>query len=93
MFVVTVKFDIKPQEWEEFLPIILCNAKASLRENECYHFDVCINEEQKKIFLYEVYADQDAFDFHLKTDHFLSFDDQTIKMIDAKEISFYQQII
>ncbi len=93
MFVVAVKFIIKAQAWQTFLPMIQTNAEASLQEEECYQFDVCVNPEQQQVFLYEVYANQAAFDVHLATEHFLTFNQQTLDMIEAKEIETYQQVL
>ena len=30
--------------------------------------------DRRRVFLYEIYTDKAAFDAHLKTDHFLGFD-------------------
>ncbi|MCF7353164.1 putative quinol monooxygenase [Vibrio sp. CK2-1] len=93
MFVVTVTFDIRPQAWETFLPLMKTNAQASLDEDECYQFDVCIDQEKKRVFLYEVYATQAAFDFHLTTAHFLEFNQQTQEMIESKDIQIYHKVL
>ena len=76
MFVVTVTFVIKPENLDEFMPVMNRQAHNSLtREQGCLQFDVCRDQERpERIFLYELYTDRAAFDAHLQTEHFLDFD-------------------
>ena len=75
MFVVTVDFQIKQEHVAEFMKKMEKQAYNSLhREEGCLQFDICRNpEDERRIFLYEVYKDREAFALHLKTDHFLEF--------------------
>jgi quinol monooxygenase YgiN len=75
MFVVTVDFLIKQEHVVEFIEIMNKQADNSLHKEEgCLQFDVCQDpRDGRRIFLYEVYKDSDAFALHLKTDHFLAF--------------------
>lgn len=62
MYVVIVDFRIKPERLEEFMPLMLENARAS-RETEkgCRVFDVCADtKDRASVFLYEVYDDRAA---------------------------------
>ena len=76
MFVITVDFEIKNEYLDQFRSRVLQQAKNSLnKEEKCLIFDVCFDEKNKnKVFLYEIYQDKDAFDHHLKSDHYLNFD-------------------
>jgi quinol monooxygenase YgiN len=76
MFVVTVDFIIKPNCEAVFIEAMNKQAHNSVHKEEgCLQFDVCGDlEDPRKIFLYEVYRDAEAFDVHLKTQHFLDFD-------------------
>ena len=68
MYVVIVDFKIKPERLDEFMPLMLENARAS-RETEpgCRVFDVCVDPKDKtRIMLYEVYNDEAAFEEHQK---------------------------
>ena len=75
MFVVTVDFLIKAEHCTDFMAAMKTNASASLRnEDGCLQFDVCQDPvDRRRIFLYEVYGDAEAFEHHLRTDHFLEF--------------------
>ena len=76
MYSVTVHFEIEPQFVEEFRERMLQQAEDSLnKEVDCHIFDVCQDSEQSQLFfLYEIYTDADAFQRHLDSDHFTSFD-------------------
>jgi quinol monooxygenase YgiN len=76
MYVVTVEFDIAPEHRPAFLDAVKQQANDSLsREAACRHFDVCSieNGDDEIVFLYELYDDRAAFDLHLASEHFLSF--------------------
>lgn len=91
MFAVTVTFKIKPGNWERFLPLMRDNAQTSLREEPaCRHFDVCTDPERaQEVFLYELYDDATAFQDHLASDHFRSFDAAVADMIESKQVATY----
>lgn len=94
MFAVVVNFTLEPGTAPQFMPHMIENAAASLREEVgCHQFDVATDPERPEdVFLYELYEDADAFDVHLKTPHFSSFDAATRGMIAAKTVTTYSQV-
>ncbi|MBK9117251.1 MAG: antibiotic biosynthesis monooxygenase [Betaproteobacteria bacterium] len=93
MYVVTVEFEIEPQQWARFLPLVLDNAQRSLAgEPGCRQFDVCVDASRPGVaFLYELYDDRAAFDAHLASPHFKAFAAATEAMIDAKRVATWQR--
>ena len=89
MFVITVDFEIKSEFVNEFRNRVLQQAKDSLNnEKKCFTFDVCFDEKNtNKVFLYEIYQDKDAFDYHLKSDHYLSFDKDVKNWVTKKTVN------
>jgi autoinducer 2-degrading protein len=87
-YVVTVEFDIVPAEFAAFMPLMIENAAASLRdETGCRHFDVCRPRDvANRVFLYEIYDDEAAFQVHLQTTHFKSFAAATKDLITGRRI-------
>ncbi len=74
MLVVAVLYEIKPEYREAFRDAILKNAASSLRdEPECHRFDVSFSPDGLRCFLYELYTDEVAFDYHRRTKHFAEF--------------------
>ena len=88
MFVIIVDFLIKENEVENFKPLMLENARASLMDEPgCRQFDVCFDSEDfRKCFLYEVYDSKAAFDEHLLTVHFKTFDEAVGSMLENKQV-------
>jgi len=93
MFVVTVNFSIHPDSLSQFMALIKENAKQSIQlEKGCHVFDVCTSDEQAEIvFLYEVYENKEAFQTHLKSDHFIAFDKLASNMVASKSVSTYKK--
>lgn len=72
MIALVVSIVVRPGAREAFLEAIAAQAAASLElEEGCLRFDVCaVADDPARFFLYEVYADQQAFDEHRTTPHF-----------------------
>lgn len=88
MYVITVEFTIHLEHLAAFMTLMLENASLS-RETEpgCRRFDVCFDPQQpERVFLYEIYDDRAAFEAHLATAHFKSFDSAVKTMVAAKAI-------
>lgn len=91
MYIITVEFTIHPERMAAFMPLMVDNARAS-REQEpgCRQFDVCLDPAAPNlVYLYEVYDDRAAFDAHLATAHFRSFDAAVRDMVAAKTVRSY----
>ena len=94
MHVIVVKFTVRPERLDAFLPLMRENARRSLEEEPgCHQFDVAQHAERRnEIFLYELYDDAAAFDQHLHMPHFRAFDEQTQEMILDKQVTAYQRL-
>ena len=88
MYVITVDLEIDAAHLDAFLPLMVQNAAASVRDEPgCRQFDVCQDPDKPtRMFLYEVYDDRAAFDAHLATPHFIAFDEATTGMIISKTV-------
>lgn len=93
-FAVCVTFEIEPAEMAKFSALMSANAKTSFeKEPGCLQFDVCTDESRpNEVFLYELYKSADAFDLHLRSDHFREFDSATALMIIDKEVRTYRTV-
>jgi len=73
LLVVSAPLYVKPENVEEYLEAIVADAKASISEEPgCLRFDVFQNIDEKKkgeLYLYEVYTNPPAFDYHCDTPH------------------------
>jgi quinol monooxygenase YgiN len=87
-YVITVEFLIRPEAMPEFRKLVDENAIASCRDEPgCRRFDVLLPKgSSDRIFLYEIYDDRAAFEEHLKTPHFKSFDTASASLIVSKQV-------
>jgi quinol monooxygenase YgiN len=94
MYIVTVEFEVLPGRMTEFMEAVKAQARISLEEEPlCYRFDVCRpHGEENIVYLYEVYRDAAAFDAHLETRHFASFNTNTSEMINNKSVRTMDKI-
>ena len=87
-FAVIVAFDLLAGRRGAFLALALENAAASVGlEAGCLRFDVLEPEGSESIMLYEIYTDPAAFDAHLRSAHFQSFDDATRHLVARKTVT------
>ncbi len=94
MFVITVDFFIEPEHHEAFVAAVTANAQQSLAlEPGCHQFDVCVAaDDHCHVFLYEVYGREEDFDVHLKTAHFLAFNEATSSWVQRKGVIRHRRI-
>lgn len=77
MYVIVATIQIQPERREAFIVEMLADAQGSV-ENEpgCLRFDVIQDgEDANRIYLYEVYRDEAAFEAHGKAPHFIKWRD------------------
>lgn len=87
---VVVSFTLKPGAWDTFLALVKDNAAISVREEPgCFRFDVMTATDGDEVLLYEIYADAAAFERHLATAHFKTFDAATRDLVVAKTVKRY----
>lgn len=91
MYAVVVSFHIQADRVADFMPLMLANARQSrLDEPGCLQFDVCTDPDRPgQVFLYELYSDRAAFDAHLASAHFQTFDRAVAAMIASKTVATY----
>jgi len=94
MYAVTVSFAIVPGRMAKFLPLIRENAKTSLTlEPGCARFDVCTDPAMPHtVFLFELYEDRAAFEEHLASAHFQSFDRAIAAMVAEKTVQCFERV-
>jgi quinol monooxygenase YgiN len=93
-FVVIVEFIVSGEFEANFHTAMIENAAASLRdEPNCEVFDVCRDPKRpERIYLYEVYGSKADFDFHLKTPHFLDFDQTVRDWVTEKKVETFERV-
>ena len=94
MYIVTVLFEVKESKITDFHHALLLQAKNSLaKEKDCHQFDVCVDPVSKnRFFLYEVYSKESAFLHHLKSEHFLQFDELVKCWLISKDVGTWEKL-
>ena len=89
MYIVTVVFVVKAAHLEQFNARVRQQAKDSLeREADCHRFDVATGiADPQQIFLYEIYSSERAFEDHLASAHFKSFNAATQDWVESKSVN------
>jgi quinol monooxygenase YgiN len=87
-YAIIVDFKLVPGKRQEFRRLVDRNARtSSSSERGCRHFDVLESrEEADRIFLYEVYDDQAAFEAHVRSSHFNEFDRESAPLVADKSV-------
>ncbi len=72
MYVILAALQVKPGYKEEFIEAMLGDAKGSFNnEPGCLRFDLIQDAgDENRVWLYEVYKDEAAFQYHTKQPHF-----------------------
>jgi autoinducer 2-degrading protein len=76
MIATLVYVDVKPEFVEQFREISIYNHDNTRKEAGNVRFDVLqSNDDPTQFVLYEVFADEDAVNFHKTTEHYLRWRD------------------
>lgn len=89
MFAVSVIFTIAPEHADAFQKLICQHAARTLElETGCHRFDVGFDEANAcRVFLYELYENQQAFDQHCQSDYLAAFFETAGEWIKDKEVN------
>ena len=73
MYIIIAPLQVKEQHKDEFIEAMLDDARGSVgNEPGCLRFDVIQDAgDANRIWVYEVYIDEGAFQAHLESPHFL----------------------
>jgi autoinducer 2-degrading protein len=84
-----VDFRLKPGCQAAFRRLIDENARISVRDEPgCRQFDVLEpTKEKDRVLLYEIYDDRAAFEAHMKTGHFASFNEASAALVAEKIVT------
>lgn len=93
-YAVCVTFHIHEDQVDAFMPLMVQNAQTSLKDEEgCLQFDVLSDPSRPtEVFLYELYVSAHAFQLHLASDHFQTFDNAVNAMVAKKTVKIFTQV-
>ncbi len=92
-YVLQVQIVIPPQNVDRFMAKALENATNARKEPGCKTFDVLVDPaDRTKVMLYEVYADEKAFEAHQQTQHFKKYVAEAVPLLASRERRFWKRV-
>jgi (4S)-4-hydroxy-5-phosphonooxypentane-2,3-dione isomerase len=89
-FALEVQIRIKPENVGRFMAAVLENGRSARAEPGCRTFDVLVDpHDPTKLMLYEVYADEKAFEAHQATPHFKKYLAEAVPLLASRERRFW----
>ncbi len=87
---VVVKYRVRPGRMNEFLSLLRAHiARTKALEPGCVQFDILIpHREGDAVHLYEVYADEAAFDFHNSSQTLADYKVQSEPLLQERTITW-----
>ena len=93
MFVLQVNLKLKPENVEAFVKQVLENARQARTEPGCKQFDVLVDpKDRTKMMLYEVYADEKAFEVHQQSAHFKKYLAEAVPLLASRERAVWKPL-
>jgi (4S)-4-hydroxy-5-phosphonooxypentane-2,3-dione isomerase len=93
MFVLQVNLRVKREDVDSFVKQLLENARQARTEPGCKQFDVLVDpKDRTKMMLYEVYADEQAFEAHQQTAHFKKYIAEAVPLLAARERTVWKRL-
>jgi len=79
MYIIVAPIQIKEGHKDEFIEALLEDAKGSVNDEPgCLRFDIVQDAgDSNRVWLYEVYKDEAAFQAHTEAPHFIKWRDTT----------------
>jgi quinol monooxygenase YgiN len=92
-FVLQVNIRIKPENVDAFMQKLLENAARAREEPGCKTFDVVVDpKDRTQVMLYEVYADEKAFEEHQQRAAFKKYVAEAVPLLASRERHFWTRV-
>ena len=92
-FVLQVKIRIKPGNVDSFMEKLIENAASARKEPGCKQFDVVVDpKDPTSVMLYEVYADEKAFEEHQQGAAFKKYAAEAVPLLASRERHIWKRV-
>lgn len=94
MYVVTVRFTVRPEVATDFKTRVVQQAAETLQhEPACHVFDVCFDpDDDTEVFLYEVYETPEDYLAHMDTEVYTRFERETADWLTGREVRTFRRL-
>ena len=91
--VLQVQIRIRPGNVDSFMRKVLENAAAARKEPGCRQFDVVVDpKDPTSVMLYEVYADDKAFEVHQQGAAFKKYVAEAVPLLASRERHVWKRV-
>jgi quinol monooxygenase YgiN len=91
--VLQVDIRIKPENVAAFMQKLAVNAAAARKEAGCRQFDVLVDpKDATHVMLYEIYADEGAFEAHQQTPQFKAYIAEAVPLLASRERHIWKRL-
>jgi autoinducer 2-degrading protein len=92
-FVLQVDIRIKAGEVAAFMAKLAENGAAARAEPGCLQFDILVDpQDVTRVMLYEVYADEEAFQAHQQTAAFKKYLAEAVPLLESRQRHVWKRI-
>jgi autoinducer 2-degrading protein len=92
-FVLQVNIVIRPESVDAFMQKLAENAAAARGEPGCRQFDVLVDPKvPTRVMLFEVYADETAFERHQQTPAFRKYVAEAVPLLASRERQIWRRV-
>ncbi|MGZ5071792.1 MAG: putative quinol monooxygenase [Usitatibacter sp.] len=92
-FVLQVQIRIKPESVDSFMKKVIENAASARKEPGCKQFDVLVDpKDRTMVMLYEVYADEKAFEEHQQGAAFKKYVAEAVPLLASRERHYWKRV-
>ncbi|MGZ5652136.1 MAG: putative quinol monooxygenase [Usitatibacter sp.] len=92
-FVMQVQIRIKPESVDSFMKKVIENAASARKEPGCKQFDVLVDpKDRTMVMLYEVYADEKAFEEHQQGAAFKKYVAEAVPLLASRERHYWKRV-
>jgi quinol monooxygenase YgiN len=92
-FVLQVQIRIKPENVDAFMAKLRENAASARQEPGCKQFDVTVDpKDPASVMLYEIYADEKAFEAHQQTAAFKKYVAEAVPLLASRERHIWKRV-
>jgi quinol monooxygenase YgiN len=94
MLAVTTTFDVEAESLDLFRAGIVKQAEVTRsREPGCHRYDVAFDPKLKsRCLVYAIYEDEAAYDHHIATDYYITFEDISDRWIEKAQVEIWEVV-
>jgi quinol monooxygenase YgiN len=94
MLAVTTLYEVEADGLDIFRAAMIRQAEITrMREVGCQGYDVCFDPSiRTRCLAYAIFADEAAYDHHIATDHYRTFEDLIVDRIESQRVEFWNLV-